>query len=220
MIEKRFWEMTRIFWIAMKILLVGVGIFFIGLCLLNVNDKNNRKFTVLQSMGHEFYIYYGAYSRGVDLPDIDIKTDTRGVRWLYLMQQEGGRPHIIPNVKIHNMIFEISDLPEYQNDSIFMDKLYADRLFYSLQEDFLDNIPDPLIHGRHSCVGHAYAVQVSNANKTIECVGGVSWGFRWPWWWSLQPVMIRPAALTSTDWQTDWLIFEKALREYKDVSKQ
>ena len=89
--------------------------------------------------------------------------------------------------------------------------------FYAVEADFADNpcwhyslFSKPLSFW----VGHAYAVQVDHEKKTITCVGGISWGFRLPWW-SLRPVMILPSALIESDWQTDWKLFEATLPGYE-----
>jgi hypothetical protein len=62
-------------------------------------------------------------------------------------------------------------------------------------------------------IGHAYAVCVNEKNKTVKCLGGISWGYRLPWW-SLRPIMILPSALSEIDWQVDLKMLQEAFLGY------
>jgi len=91
--------------------------------------------------------------------------------------------------------------------------------FYNRNKDFTDNpiwsyglLFKPVSYW----IGHAYAVHVDEEQKTITCLGGVSWGYRFVWWW-LRPIMILPVALDKKDWQTDWKTFQIELPGYKNI---
>src|SRR5438874_498078 len=78
-------------------------------------------------------------------------------------------------------------------------------LFYSSKQElfFCDYANYGIFWGRNENVQkHAYAVQVNLDKKTIRCLGGISWGFKIPWW-SLRPAMILPATLSKQDWEND-----------------
>lgn len=61
---------------------------------------------------------------------------------------------------------------------------------------------------------HAYAVVVDYNNKKISCLGGISWGYRLPWY-SCTPKMILPASLSMDDWKDDWKLFSTVLPDFR-----
>lgn len=195
------------------------------------NDKK-QKHVQLTSMNNLFDIDYvkNAQSNcvGTYFPAIHITTNSPHNRWVYCFSDNHNKKtFVLPNTKIAKKLF--MEGSKGQNDR-YKDDIIIKELerefntpelnwgtasrFYSLDQDFFANSATSygLFDKRISpWIGHAYALQVNDINKTIECIGGISWGFKLPWW-SLRPIMILPSALTEQDWETDWLTIEKALR--------
>lgn len=164
-------------------------------------DKKQQK-VVISSMRYDFDVAYVKNAQsdcaGPYFPAIHIKTQASHNAWLHLVR---------------------TDCTAEPRWLCFIDACREQYPFYSVRQDFSDNplwyyslFSKPLSFW----IGHAYAVQVDHQNKTIECVGGISWGFRLAWW-SLRPVMILPLALTQNDWCVDWKIFQEALPGYKNI---
>ncbi len=60
---------------------------------------------------------------------------------------------------------------------------------------------------------HAWAIVLDKNKKTVQCLGGISWGFELSFW-RLWPCMILPKPLNISDWIQDWNVFKKELSEY------
>jgi len=94
--------------------------------------------------------------------------------------------------------------------------------FYTLGKDFFDApiwkyhfFSKPLSYWK----GHAYAVLIDRAKKTIVFLGGIEWGFSLSNI-SIFPSMIRPVALTDQDLQEDWDFLENQLVGYKIIKQK
>ncbi len=88
--------------------------------------------------------------------------------------------------------------------------------FYSCDQDFYDAplwtytlFNKPVSFWK----GHAYAIQVDHENKTIQCLGGIEWGFTLSTF-KLRPSCITPRALHHEEWKADWNFFQKSLPGY------
>ena len=67
-------------------------------------------------------------------------------------------------------------------------------------------------------IGHAWAIKLDEQNKTIKCLGGISWGYTLTKC-SFKPTMILPTSLTLQDWQEDWKMYQQALPDYQDITQ-
>ncbi|MFQ3306863.1 MAG: hypothetical protein ACI8ZF_000095 [Candidatus Midichloriaceae bacterium] len=89
--------------------------------------------------------------------------------------------------------------------------------FYTLNQDFYDS---PI--WRYSLfykpvsfwIGHAWAISIDYKNKTIEPIGGISWGFKLSHT-KLRPVLIEPSELNKDNWIKDWSVFKTKLTGFK-----
>jgi len=61
--------------------------------------------------------------------------------------------------------------------------------------------------------GHAYAVSIDDTKQTMECRGGIEWGYRLPIF-SLRPQAIEPRALSKEDWDSDFELFADAIKPW------
>lgn len=89
--------------------------------------------------------------------------------------------------------------------------------FYTFEPDFYDApywnytfFQKPLSFWK----AHVYAVMVDYKNKTIKCVGGIEWGYRFSVF-QFHPKMIIPIELNEQNWKKDWLEFKTALQDYQ-----
>ena len=62
--------------------------------------------------------------------------------------------------------------------------------------------------------GHAWAVTVDRRNKTIKPIGGISWGFKLSYF-KLRPELIPLSPLDMQTWESDWLVFQTKLKNFK-----
>jgi hypothetical protein len=62
--------------------------------------------------------------------------------------------------------------------------------------------------------GHAFAVQIDNDAKIINCVGGVEWGFTLPYF-SLRPQSLEIKSLDINHWNAAFELLKLKLPEYK-----
>jgi hypothetical protein len=147
-------------------------------CIYNREHKN----TNIISMGNTFNINY-VESTTTDCPDpyfpaIHIKTKAEHNAWFYVRHTEVS--------KKHNNTYEV----EKTNDA-----------FFSFEQDYYDT---PYWYHIASEVdlwqNNVYAINMNHINKTIRCVGGISWGFipkkkllLIP---SVDPKMTSPSSLT------------------------
>ena len=201
-------------------------------------DKNQQQVT-LTSMGHNFDVHYVQNAKADCIasyfPAIHIATECPHNRWLYSAYYNNRKIRLLirTNAKIMQKLYSEGSkgTDDHEKDDLVMKQLEEEfsspdlswgkaLKFYSLDQDFFANDGDfyTIFDKKISpWMGHAYAVQVDDKQKTVQCVGGISWGFRLPWW-SLRPVMILPAALTQEDWQTDLPVFQGSLKEYTFVA--
>lgn len=66
---------------------------------------------------------------------------------------------------------------------------------------------------------HAYAIQVDHESKTIQCLGGIFWGYSLSYF-HLKPCAYKPAALSLQDFMQDWQLLAKELPEYRCINMQ
>ncbi len=121
------------------------------------------------------------------------------------------------NAWLH-VVYTDTTSPKWQQfiDTVDNSKSYP---FYTTDQDFFD-----APHWRYTLFskplkfwkGHAYAVKVNHKNGTIQCVGGVEWGFQLSYF-STRPKSITPSALTHQDWKKDRSIFKTTLKGYRVI---
>lgn len=164
----------------------------------------------LVSMGNECVVNYVEHAEkdclNPDFPAIHITTKAQHTAWLQVVRTDTADSR-------GQEFIDTLDKERYPED---YEKVAP---FYTLEEDFYDAVSwkytlfqKPLSFWR----GHAYAVQVDRQVKTIECVGGISWGFELSYW-RILPKCTIPIALTKQDWEKDWELFQAALPEYKNL---
>jgi len=159
----------------------------------------------LTSMGHLFIAHYVEHTAkdciNPHFPLIHISTNEDHNAWLHIVRTDcRSEPKLRQFVDAADEVFPL----------------------YTLQQDFYDApcwsytlFSKPLSFW----IGHAYAVRVDHENKTIRCIGGVEWGFKFSYL-PVHPQMIFPRALALQDWQEDWPVFktakERMLFDYTD----
>ena len=124
--------------------------------------------------------------------------------------------------KPHNAWIQVvhtdSKDPRYK---VFVDTAEETKLapFYTLDKDFYDSplwsytfFKKPITFWH----GHAYAVNVDHEKKTIECLGGIKWGFELKYT-KLRPVALLSQSLSQSDWNKDSVVFAKKLPGYKFI---
>ena len=160
----------------------------------------------LVSMGNTFVVDYVEHAAeecvNPSFPIIHSTTTAEHTAWLHVVRTDTARTEWQEFI---DTVDQKQDLSVYP--------------FYTCEQDFYDTpcwtytlFEKPLSFWR----GNAYAVRVDREAKTIECVGGISWGFELSSW-RILPQCTIPCALTQQDWEKDWELFQTALPEYKSL---
>lgn len=170
-----------------------------------IHTNLNCKQTNVTSMGNEFDVFYieniqpnDPYAFAPYFPAIEITTKNNHNVWLQVIRTD----------------------TEHHSLKVFIDSYSEDYPFYSRGKNFYD-LPSwnytfftkPLT----TWLAHAYSIELDEEDKTIKCVGGISWGFKFNQL-GFQPTMILPTSLTQQDWQSDWKVFQEALSDYQDLT--
>lgn len=170
-----------------------------------IDDNPERIHVVLNSMMHDFDIHY--------VKNMPLKSHNPYFPGIHIVGNESC------NAWLHVVRTDAKLLPEWRQFIDSWPKCHECYPFYTKSKHFLDAplwryhiFFKPLTWW----VGHAYALHFDEDQKTITCLGGISWGYRLGWLW-FKPTMILPTALTEQDWQTDWKVFEKELLGYKNI---
>ena len=166
-------------------------------------DSEAKKITITswKDANFEVYLVHNAGVKCINpyFPQIHINTDKPHNAWLQVVYTDSKEPRY----KIFVDTVEKTELdPFYTFDKDFYD---APSWTYS----FLDK---PLAFWR----GHAYAVKVDHEKKTIECLGGIEWGYDLKYN-KLRPVALMPRPLNQSDWDKDLTFFSKNLPHYKFI---
>lgn len=172
--------------------------------------ETHGQYQILESMNHTFDINYiknmDSDSVNPYFPGIAIKQQSCNA-WLHIVQTDSKlQPefrHFVDSVSKDNVLYS-SLYPFYTKGNFFTDQpQWGYTFFYK-----------PLSYW----IGHAWAIQLDEHNKTIKCIGGISWGYRL-FCCSFKPSMILPEPLYKEDWMMDWKVFKKALPDYQDITK-
>lgn len=167
-----------------------------------VYESPNRRKTVLNSMGTALEVNFVENSASncfnPFFPIIHIKTGAKHDAWIHIVRTDASEEYL----------------------KLFIDTAKEFAPFYNFQDTFYDSpiwkygiFSKPLGFWE----GHAYAVEVDHASKTVTCRGGVKWGFRLKYFY-LRPQIINPSPLSLDDWQKDWEFFSKSLPGYASNS--
>lgn len=163
-------------------------------------DKHKKSFKLI-SMKNSFEVNLVQNSDNTCInpyfPSIHIQTDKDHTSWFHLVVTDS------KNIELQKFI----DVTQKEN--------YP---FYTLEKDFYDApiwrytlFSKPLSFWK----GHAYAVKIDPNNRTIECIGGIQWGFTLSYF-HFRPQIIIPSGLTIQHWEQDWLIFKNKLPDYSN----
>lgn len=175
-----------------------------------IHKNPHRTFTQITSMGNNFDIYYVKSIQPTDpyafahyFPAIHMIASESCNAWLQVVTTD-------------NII-----QPQYQR---FIDSVPKDDSrypFYTTERNFYD-FPQWTYSFFTKPVNiwkaHAWAIHVNNDNKTIKCLGGISWGYRLPQF-SFKPSMILPEPLSKQNWQKDWEeMYQPIFKDYRDIT--
>lgn len=64
--------------------------------------------------------------------------------------------------------------------------------------------------------GYVFAVKIHHKNKTIECLGGIEWGFELHLI-NLFPTLFEPKLLNNTNLENIWNFIKNTLPEYRQI---
>lgn len=168
-----------------------------------IKDYPQSKRLTIQSMNHSFDVSYienmPLESLNPYFPTIYI-TNNDCHAWLHLVRTDAKfqteyQCFIDAGQKLY---------PLYSDGTIFVDQP-------SWGYDFFTK---PLSFWK----GHVWAIQLNHKDKTIKCLGGISWGYRLPQF-SFKPSMILPEPLAKQDWQKDWEeMYKPVFKDYRDIT--
>jgi hypothetical protein len=134
-----------------------------------------------------------------DFPIIFIDTKTKHSGWIQIVYTDSIDPKLRKFVDYDP---KFTNAPFYSNSQYFYD---APLWSYSLYEK-------PLTFWR----AHTFAIIIDDKNKTIDCIGGIEWGFEFHATKS-KPVAIDPKLLDKKVWEDDWEIIKEQLPEYRKI---
>ena len=167
-----------------------------------IYDNPNHETIDLISMGHHFTVNF--------VRSADKESQNPGFPALHInLRQEGygGLVHIIKTDHVdHKTFLDAAPFDTFPD-------IYP---FYTKDQDFFDApfwTYNVLSKSISYWIGHAYAVIIDDEVKTIQCIGGIGWGYRIPWYWPY-PRMIQPYALNLENWIEDKEIFNQQQSHY------
>jgi hypothetical protein len=121
------------------------------------------------------------------------------------------------NAWVH-IVYTDSKAPEWRTfiDAANVDSPGSAYPFYTYEQDFYDAplwtyslLKKPLSFWK----GHAFALKVDHHRKTIECIGGIEWGFELPLV-KLRPKAIHPKVLGRLEWEQAFQVLQEKLPGY------
>ena len=129
-----------------------------------------------------------------------VKTDDKFCTWLQVVRTDCKNPKLQKFIDSSDEIFPVYT---YGKD------------FYDIPVWSYSIFSKPLSFWR----AHAWAILLDKDKKTIQCLGGISWGFELSFW-RLWPCMILPKSLDRSDWQQDWDVFKAVLQNFTDITER
>lgn len=130
---------------------------------------------------------------------------------------------IEPNVKVYGWIHIVytDDINHLSQWKILVDynPKWTNYPFYSNLDYFYDA---PLWHyslfNKPLSVwkGHAFAINIDHQKKSINCLGGVEWGFELSYF-RLRPKTTTPRLLDEQSWEKAWKILQEKLPQYSQT---
>jgi hypothetical protein len=162
------------------------------------NDNKKLYFKLNAQQGVYFYIHLAENSKADCInpyfPSIHIQTNKKPNAWLHIVYIDSRE----------------------QQWRIFIDSQLSTHPFYTYERDFYDApiwtytlFKKPLTFWK----GHAFALEIDDINKTINCIGGIEWGFELLWF-KLTPKAIPPKMLDNKAWKQAWQIIKAKLPGY------
>lgn len=125
---------------------------------------------------------------------------------------QASQPH---NAWIH-IVYTDSKAPEWRT---FIDAVKIAYPFYTYEQDFYDAplwtyslFNKPLRFWK----GHAFAIKVDHQKKSIDCIGGIEWGFELSYF-RLRPKATAPRLLNKEHWAKAWQILQEKLPGYSQT---
>lgn len=166
-----------------------------------IKNHPQGKYQTMQSMHHTFNV---SFIENMPLESLNpyfpaihiINSDCHA--WLHLVRTDAKFQ------KEYQYFIDASQklYPLYSAGTIFFDQPHWGYTFFTKPLSFW--------------IGHAWAIQINDKDKTIKCIGGISWGYKLPQF-SFKTSMILPKPLTKQDWEKDWEEMYKAtFKDYKD----
>lgn len=197
-----------IFFAAISLLLISCGIFFYNWKNPEFNWRSKKNIhqcihdgihehKKISSIGNVFDIHYVANAVkdciNPYFPAIHIATTAEHNAWVHIVYTDCLNP-------------ALQQFVDMANDPDICP-------FYTLEQDFYDAPYWPYTFFKKPLTmwkGHAYAIQIDQRKRTIQCIGGIKWGFNLDTY-SLYPESIIPSGLTTRDWEKDAFLFKEAL---------
>lgn len=124
------------------------------------------------------------------------------------------------NAWVH-IVYTDSKAPKWRTfiDAANVDSPGSAYPFYTYEQDFHDEplwtyslFDKPLSFWK----GHAFAVKVDHQKKSIDCIGGIEWGFELSYF-RLRPKSIHPQLLNKETWEKAWQILQEKLPGYSQT---
>lgn len=167
-------------------------------------DSSKLSFQLTNQKGTRFYIDLikncGPNAINPYFPAIFIKTWPECNAWVHIARTDCQDPKFRTFIDALEPGAQYSNYPFYARSKDFCDApLWTYGLFWR-----------PLNFWK----GHAFAVEVDDQNKTINCLGGVEWGFQLHWT-KLRPVVIIPKLLVEEAWSKACGLISEKLVNYK-----
>lgn len=170
------------------------------------SDDRKLHFALDAGGGNNFDVYLVENSKPNCLnpyfPSIHIQASQFHNAWVHIVYTDSKAPEWRAFIDAANIDSSSSAYPFYTYGQDFYD---APLWIYSL-------FNKPLRFWK----GHAFAVKVDHQKKSIDCIGGIEWGFELSYF-RLRPQSIHPQLLNKWDWEKAWQILQEKLPGYSQT---
>lgn len=184
-----------------------------------------------QNIAGEFYLHPKNINFNKHIPDLELELYSSR-RVMFKVKQINNTPKnsinpyfpvilIEANVKVDGWIHMVyTDASDHDNlkwkTFIDFDPKWTNYPFYSYSQYFYDAplwtyslLSKPLSFWR----GYAFAVKADHKKKSINCIGGIKWGFELSNF-KLRPKTLRPKLLKQNEWGQAWQMLQEKLPGY------
>jgi hypothetical protein len=169
-------------------------------------SPNKLSFILESDGGNTFEIFLVENSAqncsNPDFPSIEIQTTAAHNAWVHIVYTDAEEEKWQAFIDAEDKDRVGSPYPFYTYEQIFYD---APLWTYSVEYR-------PLSFWR----GHAFAVNVNHHTKSIDCLGGIAWGFELSAC-NFSPRATKPQILLESDWIEAWQILQEGIPEYKQT---